>query len=73
MSDEEKDVSDQYPDCFKENEYGPSGGNCPECGTDDYEIVKERSQSDMLSLRCVSCLQIYHIREDLVDGDPVSP
>jgi uncharacterized Zn finger protein len=66
-------IEEQYPDCFKDSEYGVSGGNCPECGTDEYEVVDtERDNSDLVALRCVSCGLVYEIREDLVSGQPVS-
>lgn len=61
-------IEEQYPDCFKDTEYGVSGGNCPECGTDEYEeVATDRPHTDLVALRCVSCLQVYEIREDLVN------
>lgn len=68
----DQEIEDQYPDCFKDTEYGVSGGNCPECGSDRYrEDSTDRENSDLVALKCMSCGLVYEIREDLVEGEPV--
>ena len=68
MNDEEEDVSDQYPDCFKDGNYGPSGGLCPRCGSDDFvRRNSDEEDSDMARLSCKDCRQPYEIKEELLE------